>query len=354
MNTRLKGLTRICCIVSALVLFYIISLPIWRIELAAPQYPDGLNHYIGMRTLHTEDFIEFAILPYIIGALALFGILTAIINRKWFFFSWIGFLCLFGIIALVDFYRWNYNYGHNLNPEAPIQVPGMSYQPPLIGYKQLLNFGAYSIPDVGGWIFIGIYILLLSALFFEIRAVIKLKGSVHPAFAITMLCLFFVSCTAAPRPIKSGKDACEYCKMTITDPRFAAELITSTGKLFVFDDLHCLKGYYAEHTAKLKDASFYVVDFVSGELVPSNEVQLVQSEKAHSPMGSNTIAFKNVTDQQQYLQSNSGVPVNWKAIIKRDKLSRSRWRKKIRDIIFKSRWHNNRRIPYSTWRLFKL
>ena len=334
MNTRLKNFTRILCFVSALVLFYVITLPIWRIELAAPQYPEGLvlriyadklggdvqvinglNHYIGMRTLHTEDFIEFTMLPYIIGALALFGILTAIINRKWFFFSWIGFMLLFGVIALVDFYRWNYNYGHNLDPEAPIQVPGMSYQPPLIGYKQLLNFGAYSIPDVGGLIFIGIYILLLVALFFEARAVIKLKSLVHPTFAITILCLLFVSCTSKPRPVKSGTDACEYCKMTITDPRFAAELITSTGKLFVFDDLHCLKGYFTEHSAKLKDASFYVVDFVSGELVPSKDAQLVQSEKAHSPMGSNTIAFKNVTDQQQYLQTNSGVPVNWKAII---------------------------------------
>ena len=44
---------------------------------------------------------------------------------------------------MVDFYLWEYEYGHNLDPTAPIQVPGMSYQPPLIGYKMLLNFGAY-------------------------------------------------------------------------------------------------------------------------------------------------------------------------------------------------------------------
>ena len=64
--------------------------PMWRIELEAPQYPEGLvlqlhankiggdvdiinglNHYIGMKTLHTEDFIEFTILPYIIGFFAI-------------------------------------------------------------------------------------------------------------------------------------------------------------------------------------------------------------------------------------------------------------------------------------------
>ena len=55
---------------------------------------------------------------------------------------------------MVDFYLWEHAYGHNLNPNAPIKVPGMAYTPPLIGYKELLNFGAYSIPDLGGWLFI--------------------------------------------------------------------------------------------------------------------------------------------------------------------------------------------------------
>ncbi|MEO6843919.1 MAG: hypothetical protein ABI184_02035, partial [Ginsengibacter sp.] len=47
---------------------------------------------------------------------------------------------------------------------APLKVPGMAYQPPLIGYKQLLNFGAYSVPDIGGWLFIAVGLLLLIAL----------------------------------------------------------------------------------------------------------------------------------------------------------------------------------------------
>ena len=65
---------------------------------------------------------------------------------------------------MVDFWRWEYAYGHELNPDAPIQVPGMAYQPPLIGYKQLLNFGAFSIPDIGGFLFILVGLLLLIAL----------------------------------------------------------------------------------------------------------------------------------------------------------------------------------------------
>lgn len=37
-----------------------------------------------------------------------------------------------GLIGFVDFYLWEYDYGHNLNPKAPIKIPGQSYQPPLI------------------------------------------------------------------------------------------------------------------------------------------------------------------------------------------------------------------------------
>ena len=57
-------------------------------------------------------------------------------------------------LSMYDFWRWEYDYGHNLDPTAPIKVPGMAYQPPLIGYKKMLNFEALSQPDIGGWFFI--------------------------------------------------------------------------------------------------------------------------------------------------------------------------------------------------------
>lgn len=58
-------------------------------------------------------------------------------------------LTLVAIAGMYDFWRWEYNYGHNLNPDAPIIVPGMTYQPPLLGCKTLLNIEACSIPHFG-------------------------------------------------------------------------------------------------------------------------------------------------------------------------------------------------------------
>ena len=187
-NNNLSVLSRVITIICGLGLIAVLFVPLWQIELAAPQYPEGLvlkmypnklggnvdvinglNHYIGMKTLHAENFLEFTILPYIIGFFAAFCFFVALINKKrWLNYLFISFV-LFGIVAMVDFYRWNYNYGHDLDPNAAIQVPGMTYQPPLIGYKQLLNFGAYSIPDIGGWIFIVVGLLLLTAVFLQYR-----------------------------------------------------------------------------------------------------------------------------------------------------------------------------------------
>jgi copper chaperone NosL len=76
---------------------------------------------------------------------------------------------LFIILSAIDFYRWNYEYGHNLDPHAAIIVPGMAYQPPLLGFKQLLNFGAYSIPDVGGWMLAAAGLLLGTILWLEYK-----------------------------------------------------------------------------------------------------------------------------------------------------------------------------------------
>ena len=72
------------------------------------------------------------------------------------------------IAALVDFYLWGYDYGHNLDPNAAIVVPGMAYQPPVIGTKQLLNFTAFSGPDIGGWIFIAAGGIAMGALIYDI------------------------------------------------------------------------------------------------------------------------------------------------------------------------------------------
>ena len=112
-------------------------------------------------------FPEFKFMGYALGFLIFMGLLPVIIGRRTLLPSDLRRHPLHRRrpSGLWDFYRWGHEYGHNLDPKAAISVPGMTYDPPIIGYKNLLNFTAYSGPDKGGWILIvagGIAVALLA------------------------------------------------------------------------------------------------------------------------------------------------------------------------------------------------
>lgn len=183
---NLQPISRVLIALAAVLMVSAYFLPLWQILMWAPQYPEGLemdiwindikgdvkiisalNHYIGMKHIEVAMFPEFQYMGYIVGSLIGFGLLTSLINKRIMLWSYVVLLVATGVAALVDFYLWGYDYGHNLDPTAPIVVPGMSYQPPLIGTKQLLNFTAFSGPDIGGWIFVVSALLVMGALVFE-------------------------------------------------------------------------------------------------------------------------------------------------------------------------------------------
>ena len=180
--------SRIIIAIASLAIIITYFVPLWRIDLFAPQYPEGLvmkiwlktisgdvdiinglNHYIGMKKISVEMFPEFLFLKYLVAAFIVYGLVIAITGSRKILFSYLIVSAIGGIIAFLDFYIWGYDYGHNLNPNAPIKVPGMGYQPPIIGHKKLLNFDAYSLPDVGGYVVIIVVLTAAVIWFVEYR-----------------------------------------------------------------------------------------------------------------------------------------------------------------------------------------
>ncbi len=339
MNNNISSVSKIFLLIAAAGLVMVLYTPIWRIELDAPQYPEGLrltlyakglrgnvdiinglNHYIGMKTLHSEDFFEFKVLPPIIIFFALAFILTAFLGKRKWLYTLFSTFVLFGVVAMIDFWRWEYDYGHNLNPDAAIIVPGMAYQPPLIGFKQLLNFGAYSIPDVGGWIFIGVGVLLLFLVIKEWRTYKKNKSLIsRPNFAVMlMVVLFFSSCNNKPELIVVGKDNCTFCKMTISDNRYGAEIVTTKGKVYKFDDSHCLIAFLDTKVVAEKNISaVYFTDFTGQHnLINADVALLFQSNAVKGPMNGNIAAFSNMDSMKKMKDQNEGLVVEWKQLKK--------------------------------------
>lgn len=320
----IRWLLVICSIALIVVLF----VPIWRIDLVAPQYPEGLmltihasslggsvdiinglNHYIGMKTLHASDFIEFKILPYIIIAIAVCYILVAFLNKYKYLLWLFTIFVVFGVVAMADFWWWEYRYGHNLDPNAAIVVPGMAYQPPLIGFKQLLNFGAYSFPDMGGWIFIIVGCITLISVIYMYK---KINSKLLSVISLIFCFISITGCSTSPQPFNIARDQCTDCKMTITNPAFAAQFVTKKGKCYKFDDIICMQHYLNDH--KEIDGSavnFYFIPYDdTSAIIPLVDSYFLKCNAISTPMNGGIIAFSSLEALHKMRNIHNGIIIN--------------------------------------------
>jgi copper chaperone NosL len=178
-------------VLAALLLLPTYFLPLWKLTMFAPQYPDGLrlgiysykleggnggqdvkeinvlNHYIGMKDLAAPDFTEFKWMPFVIGALGLLLLRTAVLGKFATVVDLFVVFVYFGAFSLWSFGYKLYRYGHDLAPTAAVKVP--PFMPPVFGHKKLANFEVYSYPAVGSYALAAVALLLAGALFLAWR-----------------------------------------------------------------------------------------------------------------------------------------------------------------------------------------
>jgi copper chaperone NosL len=337
MNNKLSIASRILVAFASGALIAVFFLPVWRIDLFAPQYPEGLmmniwinglsgdvdvinglNHYIGMKHITVAMFPEFKFLPYVVGFFMLLGMIVAVTGKRKFLLIYLILTAIGGALAMYDFYSWGYDYGHHLDPTAPIQVPGLYYQPPLFGHKRLLNFDAYSFPDVGGWVVIAAAALAFTVWFVEWYHHRKISKKINLVSAIvsSVMLLLFISCNTKPEPFQPGKDVCQFCKMGISDTRFGGEVITKKGKIHKFDDLHCMISFLKIGGEAEKEISQKVViNFEKpNEFVDAASATFVISTDLKSPMGSNAAGFSGKEAAENYSKGRQTEITNWQQL----------------------------------------
>jgi copper chaperone NosL len=182
--------SRILMIAGSLLLLALFLFPMWNITLEAPQYPiplgmdihinkftdtnefdikniNLLNHYVGMQVI-PKTIPEFKFFPLVVGVMITLGVLIGLFGNYRLFLVWFILMCLLGAAGMYDFYIWEHNYGHNLNPKAILQFTNpdgtiMGFQPPLFGSKDILNFKAHSYPRTGAYLlFFGMFLTVIA------------------------------------------------------------------------------------------------------------------------------------------------------------------------------------------------
>lgn len=117
-----------------------------------------------------------------------------------------------------------------------------------------------------------------------------------------------------PEEIKLNSDHCDFCKMTISNGKFGAELITQKGRVYKFDDLHCMISYEKENTVVPYKAHF-VGDYTKeNKLVPAEKCFYIKGGTIKSPMGGNLAAFTNSKEQNEFRQKYNAVPMTWNEV----------------------------------------
>lgn len=167
-NITTGSKSKIIPIVVVLISVILISvssvLPVWKVNLYANNYPQGLkliaygytfegdlyelniiNHYVGMQEINPDEIKIMGVFPYAIGLLIICSILTLFFNKykRILALLWLGFPL--GILAVIQWYL--YYFGHHLEAGAPIRMPPFS--PWVIGSSHIMNFKAVGMVDYG-------------------------------------------------------------------------------------------------------------------------------------------------------------------------------------------------------------
>ena len=167
------------------------ALPLWRIQLVAPQYAEGLtldmyayqivagnggqdlaeintlNHYIGMKPIVEADFLEMKVLPFAIGVFSLLTLRAVVVGRIMSVVDLVVLFCYFGAFSMASFAYRLYSYGHHLDPRAPMTIE--PFMPVVVGSQQIANFVQTSLPLAGTACMALFFVLLLAALWTSVR-----------------------------------------------------------------------------------------------------------------------------------------------------------------------------------------
>ncbi len=167
--------SRLLLLAAAVSIATALFFPLWKMHLVAPQYSGGLdlyiysykieggglngqhlveinnlNHYIGMKAIEQADFLEMRWMPFVFGLIMLMILRAIVFGQMGNLVDLFAVYCYFGTFSIGSFWYRLYQYGHNLDPHAPMTIT--PFTPLLIGVKQIANFREYSFPQLGAYL----------------------------------------------------------------------------------------------------------------------------------------------------------------------------------------------------------
>lgn len=127
-----------------------------------------------------------------------------------------------------------------------------------------------------------------------------------------MLLIVLAGCEPKPQPIQFGSDQGDYCRMMITEPQFASQILNNQGRAFKFDSIECMAAYAMTADDPDNFHSHWVPNFTNpDEWLRAEEAFFLHSETLRSPMGLYLSAYPDRETAEEYRQEYRGEIVGW-------------------------------------------
>ena len=202
--------SRLLLLAAAVTIGVSLFFPLWKMHLVAPQYSDGLdlyifpykiqggglngqhlneinnlNHYIGMKPLQAADFLEMRWMPFVFGLIILMTLRSVVFGEMSNVVDLFAVYSYFGLFSIGSFWYRLYQYGHNLDPHAPVHIK--PFTPMLIGVKQIANFREASYPMTGAYLLCVSVLLIVLAGWFSRKETSARTPTLRGAHACSVL-----------------------------------------------------------------------------------------------------------------------------------------------------------------------
>lgn len=121
----------------------------------------------------------------------------------------------------------------------------------------------------------------------------------------------FAACRSGlpePAPLDTRNEACAFCRMAVSDARFASQLVAPGELPLFFDDLGCLAGRLKAEAAG-EDAVAYVADHRTRAWVRADRAVYTRQPGLETPMGSHAIAHADAASRDQDPDASGGSPL---------------------------------------------
>jgi copper chaperone NosL len=138
---------------------------------------------------------------------------------------------------------------------------------------------------------------------------------------VLLLTVLLAACTAAtngvsgcasgpppPAALDTKNESCAWCRMAISEARFAGQIVAAAEEPLFFDDIGCLAHFLAGAKERPAGTVTYVADHRTRSWVRADTALYTEVATLATPMGSHLIAHADVASRDADPEAKGGSP----------------------------------------------